>query len=582
MAELAKPEPPPVAVAYHGFVSTPPKDLDDEFTVSVPSFDDQYVFQVQRWERRGETLPKEGDEVLVILDDQEEPWLAAWWPAEGDVIGEGEPGPEGPPGEDGKDGSVWYTGEGAPAGGLGIDGDFYLRSSNGDVYKKAGTWSVVANIKGPKGDTGATGEKGATGSTGPEGKEGPEGPEGPKGEPGDAGGAFTQKIGNGSATSFTITHNLGTRAVVVVVRQAASPYKQVWAGFDAEAVSTTEAKVAFDEAPATDEYVVLVMSGAGEAGPEGPEGPQGPEGKTGATGPEGPQGKEGPAGAATMADYKESVRVCTTSNVGISTALNPGDTIDGITLAENDRVLVANQTVNQINGIYVVKASPSRATDADSAGELSGGTMVYVEEGEIYGDRVMRITNNGSITPGVHEQVWAPLMPKDFGLVEALPTKVLKGDLCTFHTAAMGTVYWQLVYDGEKWPKIGGPPLLASSDTERTLTNKTTFESLPTDPLKITIPVAGDYDIRHAAGIKFGALTGTGAVSVAVGATVASDNWAAFFISNANSQAVDVSKGSRFTGVAASAEVIEKARTGGNYPVGFLRRRLWVDPVRLG
>ena len=39
--------------------------------------------------------------------------------------------------------------------------------------------------------------------------------------------AVEQDLGNGSATSFTITHNLGTRAVNVVVYRVASPYDEV-------------------------------------------------------------------------------------------------------------------------------------------------------------------------------------------------------------------------------------------------------------------------------------------------------------------------------------------------------------------
>lgn len=66
-------------------------------------------------------------------------------------------GPAGPTGATGAQGpqgasSTWYTGNGAPASGLGIDGDMYLRTSNGDVYRKAsGSWSVVGNILGPPG-----------------------------------------------------------------------------------------------------------------------------------------------------------------------------------------------------------------------------------------------------------------------------------------------------------------------------------------------------------------------------------------------------------------------------------------------
>jgi hypothetical protein len=58
-------------------------------------------------------------------------------------------------------GTTWYTGSGAPSNTLGVDGDFYLRSSNSDVYRKAsGAWSVVANIRGQQGVQGTPGING--------------------------------------------------------------------------------------------------------------------------------------------------------------------------------------------------------------------------------------------------------------------------------------------------------------------------------------------------------------------------------------------------------------------------------------
>lgn len=80
--------------------------------------------------------------------------------------------------------------------------------------------------------------------------------------------------------------------------------------------------------------------------------------------------------------WKEECRAATTANITISTALNNGDTLDGITLATNDRVLVKNQTAQTENGIYVVAASPGRATDADSTADLNNMT-VFVTEGTV-------------------------------------------------------------------------------------------------------------------------------------------------------------------------------------------------------
>lgn len=189
--------------------------------------------------------------------------------------------PAGAEGKEGKAGATWYSGTTVPSTGLGAVGDFYLRTTTDDVYKKTGEaiWSLEVNIKGSTGSTGAT-------------------------------------------------------------------------------------------------------------------------------------GSEGPAGSATMNGYKEPCRVATTANITISTALNPGDVLDGVTLAENDRVLVKNQTTKSENGIWRVAAVPARTTDANTAGALRGGTVVYIESGTKNAERVFRITTDGSITPGTTAHTWEELPSK--------------------------------------------------------------------------------------------------------------------------------------------------------------------------
>jgi len=82
-----------------------------------------------------------------------------------------------------------------------------------------------------------------------------------------------------------------------------------------------------------------------------------------------------------------SVVAATTENVNIANALENGDTLDGITLATNNRILVKNQTTQSENGIYVVQASgqPTRATDFDTAAEVDSGDFVFVSSGTING-----------------------------------------------------------------------------------------------------------------------------------------------------------------------------------------------------
>jgi hypothetical protein len=209
--------------------------------------------------------------------------------------------------------------------------------------------------------------------------------------------------------------------------------------------------------------------------------------------------------------------------------------------------------------------------------------------------REMQITTSGSITPGTTPQEWASLTPKDHGLVEALPTSSsLVGDTCTFIASKASGVFWLLIYDGEgeyPWKKIGGPPLVARSDTDRFISSLT-YVSLPTDPLSITLPaVKGDWDITAEAqeGIaKAEAGFRESRYSYSVGAIPPSDTWAALVFMEANGTGDSMKiitspvKKTRHFDVPASAVIEEKARNGGGYESQFGKRRLWADPVRLG
>lgn len=81
------------------------------------------------------------------------------------TIPTGQTGPTGSTGATGTPGALWYTGAGAPVT-IHNDGDLYLNTSNGDVYKQAsGAWgSPVENITGPTGATGPAGTNGTNGS----------------------------------------------------------------------------------------------------------------------------------------------------------------------------------------------------------------------------------------------------------------------------------------------------------------------------------------------------------------------------------------------------------------------------------
>lgn len=82
-------------------------------------------------------------------------------------------------------------------------------------------------------------------------------------------------------------------------------------------------------------------------------------------------------------------------------------TVDGVVLALEDRVLVKNQNTPSNNGIYVVKATAwVLATDADNAGELQAGSFVFVTSGQINSNSSFVLTSAGTISPGVSDQNW--------------------------------------------------------------------------------------------------------------------------------------------------------------------------------
>lgn len=83
----------------------------------------------------------------------------------------------------------------------------------------------------------------------------------------------------------------------------------------------------------------------------------------------------------------QQVRVATTVAGTLATSFANGQTVDGVTLATNDRILIKNQASAAENGIYTVNASgaPTRATDADSWTELVSAA-VSVEVGTANAD----------------------------------------------------------------------------------------------------------------------------------------------------------------------------------------------------
>ncbi|HEY3019590.1 MAG TPA: hypothetical protein VGJ32_05320, partial [Solirubrobacteraceae bacterium] len=239
-------------------VLSPPFNADDFVRVVVDS-QPGYVRECP-WEPSLDP-PVPGEPVLVGESDEGNLWVLSRWNGNPFSVGGG-----------GGTGATILNGAGPPAAALGADGDFYIDTTADAIYgpKTAGAWGASTPLIGPQGPAGAAGAQGAQGNPGPAGAQGPQGlqgdpgaagpagaqgpagpvgpvgpegplgpqgvqgpsgadgapgaqgpvgPEGPQGDEGLPGGAtFSQAIGNGAATTFVITHNLGTRDVDVLVR----------------------------------------------------------------------------------------------------------------------------------------------------------------------------------------------------------------------------------------------------------------------------------------------------------------------------------------------------------------------------
>ncbi len=97
-------------------------------------------------------------------------------------------------------------------------------------------------------------------------------------------------------------------------------------------------------------------------------------------------------------DFKHSVLVATTANIVLSGI----QTVDGVLLAADARVLVKDQVQAKDNGIYVVPAAGAwkRAQDADASVEVTPGLFVTVEKGTTNGDCVMQLVTDAPIVLG--------------------------------------------------------------------------------------------------------------------------------------------------------------------------------------
>lgn len=163
-------------------------------------------------------------------------------------------------------------------------------------------------------------------------------------------------------------------------------------------------------------------------------------------------GKQNPLGWA-------PVRVASTANVSTSSAPS---SIDGVTLASGNRILLKDQTTGSANGIYTFASAGSaltRATDFDASSEAFPAGIVAVSEGTVNGNTLWQHTTPAGLTLGTTSLTFAQLAVSSG---QELGHSDITSDATVTTTQAVisGLVIGPIVVSG------GGRPIMLEFDCE--------------------------------------------------------------------------------------------------------------------
>jgi hypothetical protein len=163
-------------------------------------------------------------------------------------------------------------------------------------------------------------------------------------------------------------------------------------------------------------------------------------------------------------------RVATTGNVDLTADLQNSDTIDGISISTNNKVLVKNQSTASQNGIYKVVSSgtSSRDPDFDTAGEMAG-QMVIIQEGT-QADTIWLNTNDSDLNLGSTSVAFTKVTPSNTGTISNLAITGSEFSIGNSPLTSNGTI--TLAIGNISASKIGGTTNI--SDTEYNYLNGVT------------------------------------------------------------------------------------------------------------
>lgn len=186
--------------------------------------------------------------------------------------------------------------------------------------------------------------------------------------------------------------------------------------------------------------------------------------------------------------WKDSARVATQSNLNLS---SPGATIDSVTMASQDRVLVRNQSTQSQNGIYVwngASTAMTRSLDASTFAELEQA-IVTVEEGTDAGSSYRQTQINGTI--GTNDIIWA-----SFGTAAPAASETTAGiaEIATQAETDAGTDDARIITPLKLATWSGRIKKYAASIGDGSNTSYTVTHNLASRDVHVTVYNASTYD----------------------------------------------------------------------------------------
>jgi hypothetical protein len=176
--------------------------------------------------------------------------------------------------------------------------------------------------------------------------------------------------------------------------------------------------------------------------------------------------------------WKQEVRVKTTGNITLSGT----QTVDGVVLVANDRVLVASQTTAANNGVYLVKTTAwTRALDADDPAEISTAA-VLVRLGTL--NKNTQWTNTNATDPVIGTDAITYGQLSGAGTYTNGPSMSLVGNVFDVNYSALDGHYVQLggSYANPAWiTSLAQSKITYTGSTSQYVRGDGTFSTLSTD-----------------------------------------------------------------------------------------------------